>query len=151
MGEDSPPTTPASEVRGKEKSSKEDKSTNEVRKSGGTSAPQKGRKKSLAAKDSTSEGSSAITLNATALGSVIAEALKSSFEGLRDSMNAGFTGLGDLIASHIDEEPDDGNVDGDSNGSKDNDESLVEGEPPDKKSRLDEPGKNSNPLISKLT
>ena len=47
-----------------------------------------------------------MTLNAAALGSVIAEALKSSFEGLRDSMNAGFTGLGDLIASHADEEPD---------------------------------------------
>ena len=33
-------------------------------------------------------------------------------------MNAGFTGLGDLIASHsVDEEPDDGNDDGGSNGS----------------------------------
>ena len=31
-------------------------------------------------------------------------------------MNAGFTGLGDLISSHADEEPDDGNDDGDSNG-----------------------------------
>ena len=94
-----------------------------------------------------------MTLNAAALGSVIAEALKSSFEGLRDSMNAGFTGLGDLIASHVDEEPDadDVNDDGDSNGSKDDDESLVEGEPSAKKSQLDEPGKNRNPLISKLT
>ena len=43
-------------------------------------------------------------------------------------MNAGFTGLGDLIASHsVDEEPDDGNDDGGSNGSKDDDESLVDG------------------------
>ena len=34
-------------------------------------------------------------------------------------MNAGFTGLGDLIASHsVDEEPDDGNDDGGSNGSR---------------------------------
>ena len=66
-------------------------------------------------------------------------------------MNAGFTGLGDLIASHADEEPDDGNDDGDSNGSKDDGESLVEGEPPAKKGRLDEPGKNRHPLISKLT
>ena len=68
-------------------------------------------------------------------------------------MNAGFTGLGDLIASHDDEEPDadDVNDDGDSNGSEDDDESLVEGEPSAKKSRLDEPGKNRNPLISKLT
>ena len=31
-------------------------------------------------------------------------------------MNAGFTGLGDLIASHADEEPDDANDDGDWNG-----------------------------------
>lgn len=151
MGDNSPPSTPTSEVRGKEKSSKEDKSTNEVRKSAGTSAPQKGGKKSLASKDSASEGSSAITLNAAALGSVIAEALKSSFEGLRDSMNAGFAGLGDLIASHVDEELDDANDDGDSNGSKDDDELIVKGEPPIKKSRLDEPGKNRNPLISKLT
>ena len=152
-GEESPPSTPTSEVRGKEKSSKEDKSTNEVRKSAETSAPQKGGKKSLAPKDSASEGSSTMTLNAAALGSVIAEALKSSFEGLRDSMNAGFTGLGDLIASHADEEPDADyvNYDGDSNGSKDDDESLVEGEPSAKKSRLDEPGKSRNPLISRLT
>ena len=106
MGKDSPPSTPTSEVSGKEKSSKEDKSTNEVRKSAGTSAPPKDGKKSLAPKDSTSGGSSTMTLNAAALGSVIAEALKSSFEGLRDSMNACFTGLGDLIASHADEEPD---------------------------------------------
>ena len=67
-------------------------------------------------------------------------------------MNAGFTGLGDLIASHpVDEEPDDGNDDGDSNGSKDDDESLIDGEPPAKKIRLAEPGNNRNPLISKLT
>ena len=52
---------------------------------------------------------------------------------------------------HADEEPNDGNDDGDSNGSKDNGESLVEGEPPAKKGRLDEPGKNRHPLISKLT
>ena len=147
MGKDSPPSTPTSEVRGKEKSSKNDKSTNEVRKSAGTSAPPKDGKKSLAPKESVSEGSSTTTLNAAALGSVIAEALNSSFEGLRDSMNAGFTGLGDLIASHADEEPDadDVNDDGDSKGSKDDDESLVEGEPSAKKSRLDEPGKNRNP------
>ena len=78
MGEDSPSSTSTSEVRGKEKSSKEDKSTIDGRKSAGTSAPQKGGKKSLAWKDSASEGSSAITLNAAALSSVIAEALKSS-------------------------------------------------------------------------
>ena len=151
MGEDSPPSTLTSEVRGREKSSKEDKNTTEVRKSVATSAPQKGGKKSLAPKDSPSEGSSTLTVNAAALGSVIAGALKSSFEGLRDSMNAGFTGLGDLIASHADEEPDDANDDGDSNGSKDDNESLVDDEPPAKKGRLDEPGKNRNPLISKLT
>ena len=137
---------------GKEKASKEEQGTNEVRKSAGTSASQKGGKKPLAPKENTSEGSSNITLNAAALGSALAEALKSSFEGLRDSMKASFTGLGDLIASHsVDEEPDDGNDDGDSNGSKDDDESLIEGETPAKKSRLAEPGNNRNPLISKLT
>ena len=71
--------------------------------------PKKTGKKSLAQKDSASEGSSTITLNAAALCPVIAEALKSSFEGLRDLMNAGFTGLGDLIALHADKEPDNAN------------------------------------------
>ena len=66
-------------------------------------------------------------------------------------MNAGFTGLGDLIASLADKEPDYANDDGDLNGSKDDSESLVEGNPPAKKGQLDEPGKNRNPLISKLT
>lgn len=103
---------------------------------------QTGGKKFLAPKDSASEGSSAITLNAKALGSVIPEALKSSFEGLRESMNTGFTGLGLLIASKVDEELDDANDDDDSNGSKDDDVSLVESEPPAKKSQLAEPGKN---------
>ena len=41
------------------------------------------------------KGSSTITLNVATLDSVITEALKSSFD-LRDSMNVGFTGLGDL-------------------------------------------------------
>ena len=99
MGEDSHPPTPTSEVRGREKSSKKDKNTTEVRKSVGTSAPQKGGKKSFAPKDGTRKGSSNVTLKVAALGSVITEALKSSFEDLRDSMNASFTGLGDLIAS----------------------------------------------------
>ena len=148
----SPSSTPTSAVRGKEKTSKEEQGTNEVGKSAGTSASQKGGKKPPAPKDNTSEGSSNITLHGAALGSALAEALKSSFEGLRDSMNAGFTGLGDLIASHpVDEEPDDGNDDGDSNGSKGDDESLIDGEPPAKKSRMAEPGINRNPLISKLT
>ena len=111
---------------------------------------QTGGKKFLAPKDSASEGSSAITLNAIALGSVIPEALKSSFEGLRDSMNTGFTGLGLLIASKVDEELDDANDGDDSNWSKDDDVSLVESEPPAKKSQLAEPGKNRNPPISKL-
>ena len=100
MQECSPSSTPTTAVRGKEKPSKEEQGTNEVRKSAGTSASQKGGKKPSAPKDNTSEGSSNITLNAAALGSALAEALKSSFEGLRDSMNAGFTGLGDLIDSH---------------------------------------------------
>ena len=139
-------------VRGKEKPSEEEQGTNEVRKSAGTSASQKGGKKPPAPKDNTIEGRSNITLNAAALGSALAEALKSSFEGLRDSMKAGLTDLGALIASHsVDEVPDDGNDDGDSNGSKDDDESLVDGKPPGKKSRLAEPGSDRNPLISKLT
>ena len=66
-------------------------------------------------------------------------------------MNAGFTGLGDLIASHADEELNNANDDGDSNGSKDDGESLVVGKPPAKKGQLDKPGKNWNPLISQLT
>ena len=60
-------------------------------------------------------------------------------------MNAGFTGLGDPIASQADEEPDDANGDWDPNGSKDDDESPVEGEPPAKKGRLDEPEKTEIP------
>lgn len=43
-----------------------------------------------------------------------------------------------MIASHADKELDNANDDGDSNGAKDNNESLVKGEPPTKKSRLDE-------------
>ena len=148
----SPSLTPTSAVRGKEKPSKEEQGTNEVRKSAETLASQKGGKKQPAPKDNTSEGRSNITLNAAALGYALAEALKSSLEGLRNSMNAGFTGLGAFIASHsVDEVPDEGNDDGDSNGSKDDDESLVDGEPPAKKSRLAEPGNDRNPLISKLT
>ena len=80
MQECSPSSTPTTAVRGKEKPSKEEQRTNEVRKSAGTSASQKGGKKPSALKDNTSEGSSNITLNAAALGSALAEALKSSFE-----------------------------------------------------------------------
>ena len=76
---DKPPVSPPKEVRGMDKSSKEDPSVDEVRKA----TLQKGGKRPT-----------------TALGSVIAEALNSSFEGLRDSMNAGFTDLGNLFASH---------------------------------------------------
>ena len=149
MQECSPSSTPAAAARGKEKHPKEEQGTNEERKSTGTSVSHKGGKKPLAPKDNTSEGSSNITLNTAALGSALTEALKSSFDGLRGSMNAGFTGLGDLIASHsVDEEPDDGKDDGDSIGSKDDDKSLVDDEPPVKKSRLAEPGNNRYPLIS---
>ena len=135
MQECSPSSTPTSAVSGKEKPSKEEQGTNEVRKSAGTSAPQNGGKKRPALEDSTSEGSSNITLSTAALCSTLAEALKSLFEVLRDSMKASFTGLGNLIASHsVNEERDDGNDDGDSNGSKDNNESLVDSEPPARKS-----------------
>ena len=112
-------------------------------------------RKSLAAaqapKDNVNEGSSAVTLNAIVLDSIIAEPLKGSFEGLRDSMNVGFAGLGNLIASHS---GDDGGEDlgdvCDSSVSKDYIESLVEDEPPVKKQKPNESGKNSDPLITKL-
>ena len=73
MGDDSPSPTPTFEGRGREKSSKEEKNATEVRKSVGTSTSQKGGKKSLSSKDSASQGSSNVTLNAVALGPVIAE------------------------------------------------------------------------------
>ena len=112
-------------------------------------------RKSLAAaqapKDNVNEGSSAVTLNAIVLDSIVAEPLKGSFEGLRDSMNAGLAGLDNLIASHS---GDDGGEDlgdvCDSSVSKDYIESLVEDEPPVKKQKPNESGKNSDPLITKL-
>ena len=107
MQECSPSLTPTSAVRGKEKPSKEEQGTNEVRKSAGTSASQKGGKKPPAPKDNTSEG---FTRGSPWLRSCW------SPQEFRDSMNAGFTGLVALIASHsVDEVPDDGNDDGDSN------------------------------------
>lgn len=152
---DNPSLTPPKEVRGKEKSSKEDLSTDEVRKSAGKPASQKGGKRPSTAQapmNSANEGSSGVTLNAAALGSVIAEALKGSFEGLRDSMNAGFNDLNSLIASRSGGNGDEDSADDcDSSVSKDDVESLVEEEPPAKKKRLNEQGKNSNPLITKLT
>lgn len=42
VGKHSPPSTPTSEVRGKEKSSKIDKSTNEVQKPAGPPVPKQG-------------------------------------------------------------------------------------------------------------
>lgn len=75
-GQNSLPSTPTLEVRGKEKFSKED------------GLPKKGGEKSLYQRDSVSKGSSTIILNVVALGSVIAEALGSSFKGLRHSINA---------------------------------------------------------------
>ena len=60
-GEESPPSTPTSEVRGKEKSSKEEKSTNEVGKSAGTSTPKRAEKSPLHQRTAASEGSSTMT------------------------------------------------------------------------------------------
>ena len=80
-GQNSLPSTPTLEVRGKEKFSKED------------GLPKKGGEKSLYQRDSVSKGSSTIILNVVALGSVIAEALGSSFKGLRHSINARATWL----------------------------------------------------------
>ena len=84
-----------------------------------------------APKDNAKEESSGVNLNGAALGCVIAEALKGSFEGLRDSMNAGFPGLGNLIASYSgDNSDEDSGYDCDSSVSKDDDQSLVADEPP---------------------
>ena len=84
-----------------------------------------------APKDNAKEESSGVNLNGAALGSVIAEALKGSFEGLRDLMNAGFSGLGNLIASYSgDNSDEDSGYDCDSSVSKDDDQSLVADEPP---------------------
>ena len=84
------------------------------------------------------------------LGSFIAEALKGSFEGLKDSMNAGFNDLNNLIASPSGSNGNEDSTDDcDSCVSKNDDESLVEEEPPAKKKRLNEQGKNSNLLITK--
>lgn len=99
---DNPFLTPPNEVRAKQKSSKEDLSFDEARKSVGKPAPQKGGKRPSTAQaptNSADEGSSGVALNAATLGSVIAEALKGSFEGLRYSMNTGFNDLNSLIAS----------------------------------------------------
>ncbi|KXJ08195.1 hypothetical protein AC249_AIPGENE23498 [Exaiptasia diaphana] len=105
------PDLTVSKVR--EKSSKED-STNEdsrvAQSSSKGSSVHKGAKPKTAkttctttsqqGKDTPKEaGSSGIGLSASALGGIITDALKSSFEGLKDSMNSGFADLGNAIAS----------------------------------------------------
>ena len=63
---ENPPVTPPKEVRGEEKSCKEDPSIDKVRKSAGKPASQKGGKRpstTQAPKDSANEGSSAVSLN----------------------------------------------------------------------------------------
>lgn len=98
-----------------------------------------------------SEGSLNIILNVVVFGFVLVEVFKSLFEGLRDLMNVGFIGLGDLIVLYfVDEELDDGNDDGDLNGFKDDDELFIDGEFFVKKSWLVELGNNRNFLIFKL-
>lgn len=152
MGENDPPST-TNEVRAKGSSSKEDTSPDEVRKSTGKPTSQtSGKRPSTGHAPKDNEGRSSVTLNASALGSVIAEALKGSLEGLRDSMTTGFSNLGELITAHSvgDGEADSGD-ENDSNESKDEEESTLEDEPPAKKKKPDEPGKDKNPLITKLT
>ena len=64
--DDNPPLTPPKEIRGEEKSSKEDPSIDKVRKSAEKPASQKGGKRPSAhqaPKDSANEGSSAVSLN----------------------------------------------------------------------------------------
>jgi len=53
-----------------------------------------------APKGNANEGRSSVTLNASALGSVIAEALRGSPEGLSDAMTTGFSNLGELITAY---------------------------------------------------
>ncbi|XP_078350904.1 uncharacterized protein LOC144635696 [Oculina patagonica] len=136
-------------------SSKEDTSPEEARKSGKATTSQTSGKRPATAhapKNNANEGRSSVTLNAAALGSVIAEALKGSLEGLRDSMTTGFANLGELISTHsVSEGEGDSGDEDDSNESKDEEESVLEGEPPAKKKKPDEPGKDKNPLITKLT
>ena len=64
--DDNPPLIPPKEIRGEEKSSKEDPSIDKVRKSAEKPASQKGGKRPSthqAPKDSANEGSSAVSLN----------------------------------------------------------------------------------------
>ena len=64
--DDNPPLTPPKEIRGEEKSPKEDPSIDKVRKSAEKPASQKGGKRPSAhqaPKDSANEGSSAVSLN----------------------------------------------------------------------------------------
>jgi len=154
MGENNPPST-SNEIRAKGSSSKENTSPEEVQKSTGRSTSQTSGKRPAtghAPKDNTIEGRSSVTLNTSVLASDIAEALKGSLEGLRDSMTTGFLNLGKLITAHSvgNGEADSGDED-DSNESKDEEESPLEGEPPAKKKKPDEPGKDKNPLMTKLT
>ena len=74
--------------------------------------------------------------------------LRGSFEGLRDSMNMEFAGLGNSIASHSghngDEDSDDRlGDDCDLSVSKDYDKSFVEEEPPAKNPKPNESGKRT--------
>ena len=87
MGENNPPST-TNEVRAKGSSSKGDTSPDEVRKSTGKPTSQTSGKRPAtghAPKDNANEGRSSVTLNASAFGSVIAESLKGSLEGLREA------------------------------------------------------------------
>ena len=93
-------------------------------------------------------------MNAITLGFVTAEALKGLFEDSRDSINAKVAGLAilHLTASHFgDNAGEHLGDDCDSSVSKDYDESLVEDESPAKKQKQNESGKNSDPLVTKLT
>lgn len=145
-------------LRDKGSSSKEDSTPQDARKEKATIV-QKGGKKpktsvSTAQQKEVSKdaGSSAVGLSVSALGGIIAEALKSSFEGLKDSMNNGFSDLGQAIASQhgkgaISEDED--VSDDESFSSKDEAENH-EDEPPTKKQKKGG-GDKSNPLIEKLS
>ena len=99
MSEESPLNSPQVDNSGAQ-SSKEDPNGEICRQSAPKLGSQKSGKKSTPSLQSKDQaGTAALSVHAVALGSIIADALKSSFEGLRDSMNAGFADLGNTLAA----------------------------------------------------
>lgn len=156
MSETSTNNTSNVSLRDKGNSSKEDSTLQDSRKEK-TTVAQKGGKKpkttSIQQKEILRDaGNPPVGLSASSLGGIIAEALKSSFEGLKDSMNAGFSDLGQAIASQHGKgaiSDDEDISDNESTSSKD-EAGNDEDEPPTKKQKKGS-GDKSNPLIEKLS